>query len=78
MRSWLMVFLCFHEGVGYFKERWYEYRRPRAANKKVSLIVSSAGDHVAVAVGNQITIFHKDDDYVNPCGVYTCRCPFFK
>ncbi|KAG6469983.1 hypothetical protein ZIOFF_070922 [Zingiber officinale] len=59
-------------GVVHFKERWYQYRRSRAVNKKVSLIVSSGGEHVAVAVGNQISIFHKDDDYMNPCGVYTC------
>lgn len=26
---------------------------------------------MAVAAGNQITIFQKDDDYMEPCGTFT-------
>lgn len=55
------------------KERWYGYSRPRANKKRVSLFVSPGGEHVAVAAENRITILHKDDDYMEPCGVFTCK-----
>ncbi|WOK95367.1 MAG2-interacting protein 2 [Canna indica] len=59
-------------GVNRLRERWYEYRRPRSFKRSLSLFVSHGGEHVAVAAGNQITILHRDDDYMEPCGVFTC------
>ncbi|KAA8544424.1 hypothetical protein F0562_022436 [Nyssa sinensis] len=58
-------------GVGQLKEKWSEYRRPRKLGKLISLFVSSRGEHVAIAAGNQITILQKDDDYQEPCGFFT-------
>ncbi|CAL9082320.1 unnamed protein product [Musa acuminata var. zebrina] len=60
-------------GVNQLKERWYGYRRPRANKKRVSLFVSPGGELVAVAAENRITILHKDDNYMEPCGVFTCN-----
>lgn len=28
---------------------------------------------MAVAAGNQITILQKDDDYMEPCGIFTSK-----
>ncbi|KAK9292568.1 hypothetical protein L1049_020542 [Liquidambar formosana] len=39
--------------------------------KLISLFVSPRGERVAVASGNQITILQKDDDYQEPCGIFT-------
>lgn len=59
-------------GVSQLKEKWSAYRRPRKLRKWVSLFVSPMGEHVAVAVGNHLTILQKDDEYQEPCGLFTC------
>ncbi|KAK3034117.1 hypothetical protein RJ639_034469 [Escallonia herrerae] len=58
-------------GVRQLKEKWREYRHPQKVRKLASLFVSPRGEHVAVASGNQITMLKKDDDYCDPCGVFT-------
>lgn len=58
-------------GVAHLKEKWSEYRCPRKIKKWTSLFVSPRGERVAVASGNQITILQKDDDYCEPCGIFS-------
>ncbi|KAK2968190.1 hypothetical protein RJ640_018283 [Escallonia rubra] len=58
-------------GVRQLKEKWREPRHPQKVRKLASLFVSPRGEHVAVASGNQITMLKKDDDYCDPCGVFT-------
>ncbi|XP_043694839.1 MAG2-interacting protein 2 [Telopea speciosissima] len=58
-------------GVSQLKEKWNEYKRPRKLKKFISLFISPSGQHIAVAVGNQIIVLHKDDDYKEPCGIFT-------
>ncbi|XAR52174.1 hypothetical protein NMG60_11020104 [Bertholletia excelsa] len=58
-------------GVSQLKEKWRGYRRPRKLRKWISLFISPRAERVAIAVGNQITILQKDDDYQEPCGLFT-------
>ncbi|XP_028099508.1 MAG2-interacting protein 2 [Camellia sinensis] len=58
-------------GVSQLKEKWSGFRRLKKLKKWITLFVSPSGEHVAVAVGNQITILKKDDDYQEPCGLFT-------
>ncbi|XP_039058992.1 MAG2-interacting protein 2-like [Hibiscus syriacus] len=58
-------------GVSRLKEKWIQYKNPKQMKKPVSLFISSRGEHVAVAAGNQITIFPKEGDYQEPCGSFT-------
>ena len=46
------------------------YKKPRTWKRRFSLFVSPGGEHVAVAAGNQIIILQKDDDYMEPCGIF--------
>ncbi|KAK1272141.1 hypothetical protein QJS04_geneDACA006154 [Acorus gramineus] len=55
------------------KEKWEEYRQPRVSKKRASLFVSPTGEYVAVATGNRITILQKDDNYMEPCGIFTSK-----
>ncbi|XP_059316602.1 MAG2-interacting protein 2 [Lycium ferocissimum] len=57
-------------GIAQLKERWRKQGNPTKVRRYASLFVSSRGDLVAVASGNQITILQKDDDYQKPCGTY--------
>lgn len=65
-------------GVSRLKQRWNEYREPRKSKRLISLFVSPSGEHVAVAVGNRITILRRKDDYREPCGIFINRsfCTF--
>ncbi|XXG59701.1 hypothetical protein AAC387_Pa04g1737 [Persea americana] len=58
-------------GLNQLKEKWHEGKRPRTLSKWALLFVSPRGDYVAVAVRNRIIIFRKDDNYMDPCGVFT-------
>lgn len=58
-------------GVSQLKEKWSEYRHPQKLKKWTSLFISPRCERVAIAVGNQITILQKDDDYRDPCGLFT-------
>ncbi|XP_052190768.1 MAG2-interacting protein 2 isoform X2 [Diospyros lotus] len=58
-------------GVSQLKEKLSGIRRPKKLRRWISLFISPMGKHVAVAVGNQITILQKDDDYQEPCGIFT-------
>lgn len=53
------------------KEKWTEYNQPKRLRRLVSLFVSPSAKHVAVAAGNRITILSKEDDYQEPCGIFT-------
>lgn len=69
----LCNFLNVHEGIAQLKEKWSNYKHPRRLRKSASLFVSPGGDLVAVASRNQITILRKEDDYQEPCGIFTCK-----
>ncbi|CAN4085664.1 unnamed protein product [Withania somnifera] len=60
-------------GVAQLKERWRKHGHPAKIRRYASLFVSSRGDLVAVASGNQITILQKDDDYQKHCGIFICK-----
>ncbi|KAK1318871.1 hypothetical protein QJS10_CPB04g01968 [Acorus calamus] len=60
-------------GISQLKEKWEEYRQPRVSKKRASLFVSPTGEYVAVATGNRITILQKDDNYMEPCGIFTSK-----
>ncbi|KAJ7965299.1 MAG2-interacting protein 2 [Quillaja saponaria] len=62
-------------GVSQLKEKWAEYNQPRNLRRLVSLFVSSRGKNVAVAAGNQITILRKENNYQEPCGIFTGQGP---
>ncbi|GAB2249707.1 hypothetical protein Droror1_Dr00013066 [Drosera rotundifolia] len=59
------------QGFNQLKERWNAYGQPQRVKRLVSIFVSPEGEHVAVAVGNQVTILQKADDYREPCGSFT-------
>ena len=47
------------------------YASKKKLKRWVSLFVSLRGERVAVAARNQITILQKDDNYQEPCGIFT-------
>ncbi|GAB2265039.1 hypothetical protein Dimus_000106 [Dionaea muscipula] len=59
------------QGLSRLRDRWNAYGQPRRLKRLASIFVSPKGEHVAVAVGNQITILRKVDDYQDPCGSFT-------
>jgi len=59
------------QGVSQLKEKWTEYNQPKRLRRLVLLFVSATAKHVAVAAGNQMTILSKEDDYQNPCAIFT-------
>ncbi|XVF51051.1 hypothetical protein PTKIN_Ptkin04bG0153100 [Pterospermum kingtungense] len=67
-------------GVSQLKEKWTGYKNPKKVKKPVSVFISPRGERVAVAAGNQVTILRKEDDYKEPCGIFTysslisCTC----
>ena len=63
--------VSYFEGVSQLKEKWTEYNQPKRLRRLVSLFVSATAKHVAVASGNRITILSKEDDYQNPCAIFT-------
>ncbi|XP_057462570.1 MAG2-interacting protein 2-like isoform X2 [Actinidia eriantha] len=66
-----LLSLLSSRGVNQLKEKWSGYRSPRKLRKWTSLFVSPRGEYVAVALGNQLTILQKDDDYQQACGFFT-------
>lgn len=70
----LPVVVASNEGLNQLKEKWSEGKRPRTTRKWASLFISSRGDYVVVAARNRITILRKDDNYMDPCGVFTSKC----
>ncbi|KAJ1383090.1 WD40-repeat-containing domain superfamily, partial [Sesbania bispinosa] len=58
-------------GVSQLKEKWSEYNEPKRLRRLVSLFVSPTAKHVAVATGNRVTILSKEDDYQQPCAIFT-------
>lgn len=58
-------------GVSQLKEKWTEYNQTKRLRRLVSLFVSPSAKHVAVAAGNRVTILSKEDDYQQPCAIFT-------
>lgn len=65
-----------NEGVSQLKEKWIRFKNPKKMRKPVSLFISPRGERVAVAGGNQVTILRKEDDYQEPCGIFTSKIYF--
>ncbi|XP_076915022.1 MAG2-interacting protein 2-like [Bidens hawaiensis] len=59
------------KGLSEFREKWTTNRHAQKLSKWTSIFVSPNGEHVAVAVGNVITFLHIDDNYQEPCGIFT-------
>ncbi|KAG0502427.1 hypothetical protein HPP92_002499 [Vanilla planifolia] len=74
-----MLFYLTIQGAKQLKQKWNEYWRPRMSKRKMAIFVSPEAEHVALAIGNQVVILQKDDDYMEPCGTYACddRLSFF-
>ena len=68
--------LLLDEGVSQLKEKWAGYKNPKKLKKPVSLFISPRGERVAVAAGNQVIILRKEDDYQEPCGIFTSKIYF--
>ncbi|KAJ4712400.1 MAG2-interacting protein 2 [Melia azedarach] len=54
-----LFFPLYDEGVSKFKEKWSRYRQLRKIKKRLSLFISPRGEHVAMAVGNQIIVSRR-------------------
>lgn len=70
-----LLLLLYHEGLNEFREKWATSKYPQKLSKWISMFVSPSGEHVAIAVGNEITILQRDDNYQEPCGIFTCKIP---
>ncbi|PKA60686.1 hypothetical protein AXF42_Ash006320 [Apostasia shenzhenica] len=57
-------------GAKQLQQKWREYWKPRVCKKNMVLFVSPDGEHIAVAVGNQVVMLQKGDNYMEPCGIY--------
>lgn len=68
-RSGLTSYLSI-QGTKQLKRKWNEFWRPRRSKTKMALFVSPDGEHVALGFRNQLVILQKDDDYMEPCGIY--------
>ena len=56
--------------AGRLRDKWIGYNRPHRIERSVSLFISSNGERVAVAAGNQITILRKENDYLDSFGIF--------
>ncbi|KAL4557204.1 hypothetical protein LXL04_035377 [Taraxacum kok-saghyz] len=63
------------QGLSEFREKWTTNKNPQKLTKYISMYVSPSSEHVAIAVGNTVTILQRDDNYQNPCGIFTCSYP---
>lgn len=69
-----LLSLLLPRGIIRFKERWSEYRKPKKLRRYAFMFVSPTAEYVAVAVGSQITIFHKGNNYQEPTGTFISGC----
>lgn len=63
------------QGLSEFREKWTTNKHQQNLSKWISMFISPGGEHVAIAVGNEITILQRDDNYQEPCGIFTCSYP---
>ncbi|XP_022959283.1 MAG2-interacting protein 2-like [Cucurbita moschata] len=63
-------FLSLFRIGGRLRNKWIGYNQPQRIERSVSLFISSSGERVAVAAGNQITILRKKDDYLDSFGIF--------
>ncbi|KAJ9546225.1 hypothetical protein OSB04_025932 [Centaurea solstitialis] len=73
-RGSLLRFLS-TQGLSEFREKWTTNRHPQKLSKWISMFISPSGEYVAIAVGNEITILQRDDNYQDPCGIFTSSYP---
>ena len=66
----LFNFLLICAVAGRLKDKWIGYNHTQRIRRLVSLFISPNGERVAVAVGNLITILRKEDDYLEPFGIF--------
>ncbi|KAI3740580.1 hypothetical protein L2E82_31048 [Cichorium intybus] len=69
----LLLLSC--EGLSEFREKWTTNKHQQNLSKWISMFISPSGKHVAIAVGNEITILQRDDNYQEPCRIFTCSYP---
>jgi neuroblastoma-amplified sequence len=60
--------------VSKIKEKWSGYYRGKTLKREIFLVVSPNGKYVAVCAGNEIVILEKENDYMEPCGIYKGMC----
>ncbi|KAI3522264.1 hypothetical protein L1887_11768 [Cichorium endivia] len=70
-----LLLLLSREGLSEFREKWTTNRHQQNLSKWISMFISPSGEHVAIAVGNEITILQRDDNYQEPCGIFTYSYP---
>ncbi|KAA0038366.1 MAG2-interacting protein 2 [Cucumis melo var. makuwa] len=63
-------FLSLFRIGGRLKDKWIGCNHMQRIRRSVSLFISPSGERVAVAVGNLITILRKEDDYLEPFGIF--------
>ncbi|XP_022971815.1 MAG2-interacting protein 2 isoform X2 [Cucurbita maxima] len=63
-------FLSLFRIGGRLRDKWIGYNQRQRIERSVSLFISSSGERVAVAAGNQITILRKEDDYLDSFGIF--------
>ncbi|XP_068649778.1 MAG2-interacting protein 2 isoform X2 [Aristolochia californica] len=64
-------YFSFLSGINQTIEKWRRHKRPKTLRECILLCVSPRGTYVAVAAGNEITILQKDDNYMEPCGIFS-------
>lgn len=57
-------------GVAKIKEKWSGHYRGRTFKREIFLVVSPEGKYVAICACNEIYILEKENDYMEPCGIY--------
>lgn len=68
--EFILTFIPICEVAGRLWDKWIGSNKPLRIGRSVSLFISSSGERVAVAAGNQITILRKEDDYLDPFGIF--------
>lgn len=68
-----LLLMLNHEGLSEFRDKWTTNRHSQKLSKWLSMFVSPSGEYVAIAAGNEITILQRDDNYQEPCGIFTSK-----
>ncbi|KAG9452632.1 hypothetical protein H6P81_005536 [Aristolochia fimbriata] len=64
-------YFSFLSGINQTIGKWRRHKRPKTLRECMLLCVSPGGNYVAVAAGNEITILQKEDNYLEPCGIFS-------
>lgn len=68
--EFILTLILIRAVVGRLRDKWIGYNQTQRIGRSVSLFISPSGERVAVAAGNQITILRKEDDYLDPFGIF--------